>query len=287
MMHKEQRKAGRFAEKAFKYLCLAAVIIPLLILAVLVIDTFIDGMSRLDWDFVSSYPSRVAEQAGLFPALVGSVYLVALTGLIAVPVGVAAAIYLNEYGKNNWVANVIEINIANLAGVPSVIYGLLGLGMFVRTAGMGRSLLAGACTLALLVLPIVIMATREALRTVPDSLREASFGLGATRWTTIRSVVLPMALPGILTGTILSISRAIGETAPLIVVGALAYMTFLPDGINSEFTVLPIQIYDWITRPQDAFLINAAAGICVLLTTMLLLNTIAIVLRNRYQKRLF
>jgi phosphate transport system permease protein len=215
------------------------------------------------------------------PALV----LISLTAVLTLPAGVGAAIYLEEYGKRNRLAGLIEINIANLAGVPSVIYGLLGLGLFVRALGLGRSVLAGAATLALLVLPIVIMSAREALRTVPQSLREACYALGATRWQAIRRVVLPMALPGILTGAILSLSRAIGETAPLIVVGALTYVTFLPDGINSPFTALPIQIFNWVSRPQKEFLVNAAAGIVVLLATMLLLNTMAILLRNRLQKR--
>ncbi len=287
MMNKDQRIGGRIAEWGFRIVCLAAVIIPLLVLATLIVDVAIDGAQRLSWEFISSYPSRIPEQAGVLPALVGSLFVIALTGLLAIPIGVAAAVYLNEYGKNSWVANIIEINIANLAGVPSVVYGLLGLGLFVRFAGMGRSVLAAGCTLALLILPIVIMASREALRSVPGSLREASYGLGATKWETIRQVVLPMALPGILTGTILSISRAIGETAPLIVVGAVAYMTFLPDGLDSSFSVLPIQIYDWTTRPQPEFLINAAAGIVVLLSVMLLLNAAAILLRNKYQKRMY
>jgi phosphate transport system permease protein len=177
-----------------------------------------------------------------------------------------------------------EVNIANLAGVPSVIYGLLGLEIFVRLSAMGQSILAGGCTLALLVLPIVIMAAREAIRTVPDELREAAYGLGATQWETIRHVVLPAALPGILTGTILSLSRAIGETAPLIVVGALTYMTFLPRGLDSPFTALPIQIFNWMSRPQEGFVVAAAAGIIVLLTVMLLLNGLAIYLRDRFER---
>jgi len=200
-------------------------------------------------------------------------------------VGVGAAVYLEEYAGRSKLAGLIEINIANLAGVPSVIYGLLGLGLFVRALGLGRSVLAGAATLALLVLPIVIMSSREALRTVPLGLREACYALGSTRWQAIRRVVLPMAMPGILTGAILSLSRAIGETAPLIVVGALTYVTFLPDGINAPFTALPIQIFNWVSRPQRAFLDNAAAGIVVLLATMLVLNTLAILLRYRLQRR--
>ena len=259
-MHRDDRKAAALGETVFEYVCLSAVIIPLIILVVLIGDVLVDAVGRLDWAFIVSYPSRHAGEAGILPAVVGSVYLVGLTALLAVPVGVGAAIYLEEYSDRGWLAGLIEINIANLAGVPSVIYGLLGLEIFVRVVGMGRSLLAGACTLALLILPIVIMASREALRTVPPVLREACYGLGATRWQTIRQVVLPMAFPGILTGTILSVSRAIGETAPLIVVGALTYMTFLPEGIDDAFTVLPIQIFNWVSRPQEEFAVNAAAG---------------------------
>ncbi|MCB9727352.1 MAG: phosphate ABC transporter permease PstA [Deltaproteobacteria bacterium] len=274
------------AERLFRALCLAAVIIPLLILVILVGDVLVRGVGRLDWAFITSLPSRKAALAGILPALVGSLYLIALTAIIAVPIGVGAAIYLEEYGHDSRAARLIELNIANLAGVPSVIYGLLGLELFVRTLGMGRSLLAGACTLALLVLPIVILSSREALRTVPKGLREGAYALGATHWQSIRRVVLPMALPGILTGTILAVSRAIGETAPLIVVGALAYVTFLPQSPMSPFTALPIQIFNWVSRPQEAFLTNAAAGIVVLLVTLLTLNSVAVGIRNRFQRRL-
>jgi len=275
----------KLAEKAFIALCIVAVVLPLVVLLVLVIDVAIDSAGRLNWNFLSSYPSRRAEKAGILPGLVGSIYLIALTAAMALPVGVGAAVYLEEYGRRGRLANLIEINIANLAGVPSIIYGLLGLELFVRTIGLGRSLLAGACTMALLILPIVIMASREALRTVPLSIREGAYALGATRWQTVRQVVLPVAFPGILTGAILSVSRAIGEAAPLLVVGALAYIAFLPDGIHSPFTVLPIQIFNWVSRPQREFLNNAAAGIMVLLLTMLVLNGLAIYLRNRLQKR--
>jgi phosphate transport system permease protein len=279
------RTSGNTVERLFVGLCLLAVFLPLGLLALLIGDVVVDAVGRMSWEFISGYPSRRAERAGILPALVGSLLLIALTAVLTLPAGVGAAIYLEEYGKRNRLAGLIEINIANLAGVPSVIYGLLGLGLFVRALGLGRSVLAGAATLALLVLPIVIMSAREALRTVPQSLREACYALGATRWQAIRRVVLPMALPGILTGAILSLSRAIGETAPLIVVGALTYVTFLPDSINSPFTALPIQIFNWVSRPQKEFLVNAAAGIVVLLATMLLLNTMAILLRNRLQKR--
>ena len=278
-------RGNRLPDRAFYVLCAAAVAIPLIVLVVLVGQVLVDSMPRLDWSFVTGYPSRKAAIAGIYPALVSSVYLIGLTAALAFPVGVGAAIYLQEYGKNSKIASLLEVNIANLAGVPSVIYGLLGLGVFVRTFGAGRSLLAGAATMALLVLPIVIVATREALRTVPDSFREAGLALGASRIQTIRRIVLPAALPGILTGSILAISRAIGETAPLIVVGALTYMTFLPDGLESPFTALPIQIFNWVSRPQKAFLVNAAAGIVVLLGVMLFLNAIAVLLRNRLQKR--
>lgn len=279
------RPAGWLPEKLFIAACVVAVVLPLALLLVLVTDVTIDAAGRLGWDFITSYPSRRASRAGILPALVGSVYLIGLTAAMALPIGAGAAVYLEEYGKRSRLANIIEVNIANLAGVPSVIYGLLGLGVFVRAFDLGRSLMAGAGTLALLVLPIVIMASREALRTVPDSLREASYALGATRWQTIRRVVIPLAMPGILTGSILAVSRAIGETAPLIVVGALTYVTFLPVTPGSPFTALPIQIFNWVSRPQEAFLANAAAGIVVLLVTMLIINAAAILLRNRLQQK--
>lgn len=278
-------KRGKLGERLFIVASALAVIIPLSLLAVLVTDVAIDGMGRLSWDFLTSPPSRRAHMAGIMPAFVGSVYLIGLTAAIALPIGVGAAIYLEEYAAENWFTGVIETNIANLAGVPSVIYGLLGLGVFVRFFGMGRSLLSGACTLSLLVLPIVIMASREALRTVSPALREASLALGVTRWRTIRSVVLPHAAPGIATGAILSISRAMGETAPLIVVGALTYVTFTPTGLNSPYSALPIQIFNWVSRPQEAFAINAAAGIVVLLLVLLTFNGTAAFIRNKYQTK--
>jgi len=275
----------RVAERIFVGVCMAAVALPLLMLTELMIDLVGDALGRLDWEFVTGLPSRHADRAGILPALVGSLYLVGLTALFALPLGIGAAIYLEEYGGRSRFASMVEVNIANLAGVPSVIYGLLGLGLFVRFLGLDRSLLAGALTLALLVMPIIIIATREALRTVPQHFREAALALGATRWQTIRRVVLPTALPGILTGSILALSRAIGETAPLIVVGALTFMPFLPESPADDFTALPVQIYNWVSRPQEAFLTNAAAGIVVLLLAMLLLNSTAILLRNRAQKR--
>ena len=279
-------RRSRLGERLFHLACLLSIFIPLALLVILVGDVVIEGIGRLDWDFVTGIPSRHAARAGIWPALVGSIYLVGLTALFAVPIGVGAATYLEEYARNSRFAALIETNIANLAGVPSIIYGLLGLEIFVRVLGLGASLLAGACTLALLVLPIVIVSTREALRTVPDSLREASMALGATRWQTVRRVVLPIALPGILTGAILAVARAIGETAPLIVIGAVVFITFTPEGLDSPFAALPIQIFNWVSMPQRAFLENAAAAIVVLLLTLLILNSLAIYLRNRYQRRI-
>jgi phosphate transport system permease protein len=264
---------------------LLVMLLALATLAALLVSILADGLERLSWQFLSSYPSRRAEDAGILPALAGSLFLMILTAGMAIPVGVGAAVYLEEYGARGRLGRLIEINIANLAGVPSIIYGLLGLGVFVRMLGLGRSVLAGAATLALLVLPVVILATREALRAVPKSLREGSYALGATQWQTIRHQVLPSATPGILTGLILALSRAIGETAPLITIGALTYVPFLPDGLWSPFTVLPIQIFNWVSRPQAAFLENAAAAIIVLLVALLAMNALAIWLRDRYQRR--
>jgi phosphate transport system permease protein len=274
-------------ERLFVACALAAIVIPLGLLGILVVDVLLDGLGRLDWGFLVGFPSRNAAQAGILPALVGSLLLIFLTAAVAIPVGAGAALYLEEYGGAGPFQRLIEVNIANLAGVPSVIYGLLGLEIFVRTLGMGRSLMAGALTLALLVLPIVIVASREALRSVPSRLREGAYALGATRWQTIRGVVLPIAVPGILTGVILAVSRAIGETAPLVVVGALTFVTFLPNGLGSPFTALPIQIFNWVSRPQRDFAVNAAAGIVVLLGTMLVLNAAAILIRHQLQKRVY
>jgi phosphate transport system permease protein len=280
-----QRTSVRFGERLFVGLCLFGVSLPLGLLLLLLGALAKAGVARLEWNFLLAYPSRRADLAGILPALVGSLWLISLTALLTLPVGVGAAIYLEEYKRRGRLANWVEIHIANLAGVPSVVYGLLGLVVFVRQLGLGRSVLAGAATLALLVLPIVILSAREALRAVPSALREACHALGATRWQAIQRVVLPLALPGILTGSILALSRAIGETAPLIVVGALSYVTFLPDDIHSPYTALPIQIFSWVSRPQQEFLANAAAGIVVLLVCMLLLNGLAILLRQRLRQR--
>ncbi len=275
----------RRADLTFQAAALLVLVAALAALAVLVATVWRDGADRLDWRFLISFPSRRAADAGIFHAIVGSFYVIVLTAAMALPVGVAAATYLEEYGGRSRWARFIELNIANLASVPSIIYGLLGLGLFVRLMGMGRSVLAGAATLALLALPVVILSTREALRTVPSSIREGSYALGATKWQTTWHQVLPMSLPGIMTGLILALSRAIGETAPLIAIGALTYIPFAPDSIWSAFTVLPIQIFNWVSRPQVAFKENAAAGILVLLLLLLTMNAIAIVLRDRYQRK--
>jgi phosphate transport system permease protein len=269
-----------FQVGALLVLCLA-----LAALGALVWDVWRDGTGRLSWDFLTGFPSRRAEQAGIWHALTGSIFVIAVTAAIAVPLGVAAAIYLEEYGGRSWAARMIEINITNLAAVPSIIYGLLGLGLFVRVLGLGRSVLAGGATLALLVLPVVILSTREALRAVPGTLREGSYALGATKWQTIWYQVLPVAMPGIMTGLILALSRAIGETAPLITIGAVTFVTFAPDSLSSPFTVLPIQIFNWVSRPQVEFQANAAAGIIVLLALLLTMNAVAVILRDRYQKK--
>ncbi len=280
------RDSSRGAEAAFKAVCILAIFLPLSLLLVLLGDAFFDGRGRLNWDFVSGYPSPRPAQAGFLPPIVGSACLMVLTAFMAIPVGIGAAIYLEEYAKPNRLNSFIELNIANLAGVPSIIYGLLGLELFVRVMDLGRSLIAGAATLALLLLPMIIMTAREALRTVPPTLQEAALALGADRWTTIRRVVLPISLPGILTGIILSLARAIGETAPLITVGAITYVAFLPDSLSSPFTAMPIQIFNWISRPQAGFRENAAAGIVVLLALLLVLNGVAIWLRGRLQRRI-
>ena len=269
----------------FQVVALIVLVLALASLCALIADVWRDGAGRLSVDFLTGFPSRRASQAGIYHAISGSIFVILLTAALAVPVGVAAAIYLEEYGTRSAVAKLIEITLSTLAAVPSIIYGLLGLGLFVRAMGMGRSVLAGASTLALLVLPVVILSTREALRAVPKSIREGSYALGATKWQTIWHQVLPVASPGILTGMILALSRAIGETAPLIAIGALTYVPFAPDSIWSPFTVLPIQIFNWVSRPQTEFKANAAAGILVLLVLLLTMNGLAIWLRDRYQKK--
>jgi phosphate transport system permease protein len=279
-------KRRKIVDRVFGVFCFSAIFIACSVLVFLMWTIVRDGIGRVNWDFLTSFTSRRAENAGIKAALMGSLWVVSMTALIAVPTGIAAAIFLEEYTtKKTRLTDLIQINIANLAGVPSIVYGILGLAVFVRFMSLERSVIAGALTLALLILPTVIIVSQEALRAVPRSFREASYALGATRWQTIRGQVLPSALPGILTGVILSISRAMGETAPLIMIGAFAYIAAVPTSINDQFTALPIQIFDWASRPQPAFNQNAAAAILVLLAVLLTLNSIAIVLRYRTAKK--
>ncbi len=260
-------------------------LLGIVMLGLLVWEVTRQGIGWLTWDFLDSFPSRFPRKAGIKSALFGTLWFISFTALFAVPVGIGASIYLEEYARKGKLASFIEVNIANLAGVPSIVYGILGLALFVRGMGLGRSVLAGALTMALLVLPIVIIASREALRAVPDSIRQAAYAIGATRWQTIRSHVLPVALPGIMTGVILAMSRAMGEAAPLIMIGALTYVAFVPEGPMDAFTVLPIQIFNWTSRPQLEFQNVAAAGIIVLLVVLLCLNAAAVFLRHRFEKR--
>ena len=243
------------------------------------------GAGRLGWDFLSSFPSRFPEKSGIYTAMIGSIWIMFLTALFAFPVGVAAAVYLEEYQEKGWFSKILEINISNLAGVPSIIYGILGLQVFSRILGLGGNLLAGSFTLSLLILPIVIVAAREAIKAVPKEIKEASNAMGASQWQTVWHQTLPAALGGILTGIIFAVSRAVGEAAPLILVGALAYVPFIPSSPMDEFSVLPIQIFNWISRPQAGFIINAAAGIIVLLIITFTLNGLAMILRNKFQNK--
>jgi len=276
---------NRFKDKAFMYAGIFCTLIGVVLLAIFIGSILLDGLHRIDWQFMSSLPSRKAAKAGILTAWTGSLWIFGLTALISIPLGVAAAIYLEEYSNKGRLSNILEVNITNLAGVPSVIYGILGLEIFVRTLHFGGGLLAGSFTLSLLILPIIIVATREAIKAVPSSLKEASFGMGATKWQTIRFQVLPAAGGGIATGIILALSRAIGETAPLIVIGALAYVPFVAKTPMDDFTVMPIQIFNWVSRPDHAFVVNAAAGIVILLGITFLMNGIAVWLRHRWQKK--
>jgi phosphate transport system permease protein len=295
----DQIQGRRRREKIFVVLGLASTLVGLLTLALLLADLAIAGLPRLSWDFFTSFPSRRASQAGILSAWVGSLLVILVTALVGVPLGIAAGIYLEEYARRNWMTNVIEINVTNLAAVPSIVYGLLALGLFVYGIGTGRSILTAGLTLALLILPIVIVATRESIRAVPWSIREAAYGIGATKGQVTRDHVLPAAVPGILTGVIIGISRALGETAPLITIGALTFIAFLPapplktefpfvsfEWLFDGFTVLPIQAFNWISRPGSDFHANAAAAGLVLLALTLSLNAIAIALRYRLRKRL-
>ncbi len=278
-------RKNRLKDQAFKIWGIFCTLLGLVLLAIFIGNILIDGILRIDWAFIVNLPSRHAEESGIYTALMGSIWVLLLTTLIALPVGIAAAIYLEEYSKKNKLSTILEVNISNLAGVPSIIYGLLGLEVFVRILEMGASVLAGSCTLALLILPIVIVSTREAIKAVPKSIRDASFAMGASKWQTVYHQLLPASFGGILTGIILALSRAVGETAPLIVIGALAYVPFAPSSPMDEFSVLPIQIFNWITRPQHGFVENAAAAIIILLLITFVMNGIAVYFRNKWQKK--
>ncbi|HEY9170014.1 MAG TPA: phosphate ABC transporter permease PstA [Lutibacter sp.] len=277
---------NRLKDQLFKFWGIGCTLIGLVLLVVFIGGILIDGLSRIDWAFITDLPSRKAEKSGIWTPLMGSIWILVLTAIISFPVSVAAGVYLEEYAKKNRLSALLEINISNLAGVPSIIYGLLGLEVFVRIMNLGASVLAGALTLSLLILPIIIVATREAIKAVPNSIRDASYALGASKWQTIWNQVLPASSGGILTGVILALSRAVGETAPLIVVGALAYVPFAPQGPLDQFSVLPIQIFNWISRPQQGFIDNAAAAIIILLLITFIMNGIAVYFRNKWQKKL-
>ncbi len=297
------RKRGfskrQFYENLFLIFGFAATLIGILMMLALVASLAHDGIGRLTPEFFLNFPSRHADRAGILSAWVGSLLVMLVTALTAIPIGVAAAVYLEEYASQNWLTEIIEINVANLAGVPSIIYGLLALGLFVYQFGLGNSILTAGLTLALLILPIVIVATREAIRSIPASLRDAAYAMGATRWRMIADHLLPYSSPGILTGVIIGLSRAIGETAPLITIGALTFIAFLPPApiqpdfpfihfswLNSPFTVMPIQMFNWVSRPDPAFQQNAAAAGLVLLLMTLAMNGFAIALRYRLRKSL-
>ncbi|WP_045517637.1 phosphate ABC transporter permease PstA [Neobacillus niacini] len=268
-----------------KWIFFALTMFVLLILGVLLYRIFSQGLGYLDLQFLQSLPSRKPENAGVYAALIGTIWLMAVVTPVSLLLGVGTAIYLEEYAKDNAITNFIKVNISNLAGVPSIVFGLLGLTIFVRALALGTSVLAAGLTMSLLVLPVIIVASQEAIRAVPNQLREASFGLGATKWQTIVRIVLPAAIPGILTGGILALSRAIGETAPLVVLGMPLFLAFLPKTLLDSMTVLPLQIYNWTGRPQVEFHALAAAGIIVLLVMLIIMNSIAVLIRNKFQKR--
>ncbi|MBD2194788.1 MULTISPECIES: phosphate ABC transporter permease PstA [Calothrix] len=288
---------NKLSEYIFGIVGLLSMLVGIITLFALIFDLFSDGLPRLSWEFFTSFPSRRAANAGILSAWVGSILVMLVTASAAIPIGIASGIYLEEYARKNWVADFIEINVTNLAGVPSIIYGLLALGLFVYGLNLGSSIVTAGLTLALLVLPVVIVTTRESLRAIPNSIREAAYATGASKWQMIWDHVLPYATGSILTGIIVALARAIGETAPLVTIGALNFIAFLPDSpiksefpfisfawLSSAFTVIPIQMFDWVSRPQEAFQANAAAAGIVLITMTLAMNAVAIYLRYRLRK---
>ena len=295
--HGQLIRRARRIDLAFACAGMLVMVLAMAMLMALIVDLVIDGLPRLSWDFLTSFPSRRAGRAGILSAWVGTTLVMLVTAALAVPLGVAAGLYLEEYAPKNWITDVIEINVTNLAGVPSIIYGLLALGLFVYGLGLGETILVAGMVLALLTLPVVIVATREAIRSIPQEVREGAYALGADQWQTVRMYILPAATPGILTGTIIGLARAIGETAPVITIGALTFIAFLPpapiqpefpfinfDWLHSPFTLLPIQMFNWISRPQAEFHLNAAAAGVVLLAMTLLMNGLAIYIRYRIRK---
>jgi phosphate transport system permease protein len=282
-----QPRSDRIQGRLFQFAMFFSLAVGIVSLITLLVQVFVEGSSRLNLDLVQNFPSSLPDQAGVQSALFGTLWVMGVVAVTCIPIGIGAAVYLEEYAnKDRWYNRLIELNIQNLAAVPSIVYGILGLAFLVRGfADLGFTVLAGGLTLSLLVLPIVIIAAREAIRAVPDSIRQGSLALGATQWQTIRRQVLPAAIPGIATGTILALSRAIGEAAPLVLLGALTFITFNPEGLDSSFTVLPIQIFTWISRPQEEFKVLAAAAIVVLLLILMAMNACAIYLRNRYQRK--
>ena len=283
----DQPSRDRIQGRLFQVAMFVSLAIGIVSLVTLLAQVFLKGSSRLNWDLISSFPSSLPDNAGIQSALFGTLWVMGVVAVTCIPIGVGAAVYLEEYANSErWYNRLIELNIQNLAAVPSIVYGILGLAFLVRGfADLGQVVLAGGLTLSLLVLPIVIIASREAIRAVPGSIRQGSMALGATKWQTVRRQVLPAAIPGIATGTILALSRAIGEAAPLVLLGGLTFITFNPEGLDSQFTVLPIQIFNWISRPQEEFKVLAAAAIVVLLLMLIAMNAVAIYLRNRYQRK--
>ena len=290
---------AKYWDQVFAILGLLCLLVGVLTLALLLAGLINDGAGRLNWEFFSNFPSRRAERAGILSALVGSSLVMLVTAVAAIPLGVAAGVYLEEYARRSWITEIIEVNVTNLAGVPSIIYGLLALSLFVYGLGFGQSILSAGLTLALLILPVIIVATREAIRAIPGAIREGAYALGATRWQTVRDHVVPYSTGGILTGVIIGLARAIGETAPVITIGALTFIAFLPpapvgsefpfisfEWLRSPFTVMPIQMFNWMSRPQAVFQENAAAAGVVLVVMTLLMNGAAIWLRLRYRKRI-
>lgn len=281
-----RKRSGRLAlNNSMKWIFFLCTLVGLVVLVTLIVDTLTDAAGYLNWDFLTSFSSSRVESAGFYGAVIGSLWLMVVTVPVAIFLSVATALYLEEYAPKNKLTDFIKINVSNLAGVPSVVFGLLGLAIFVRAMAMGNSVLAAGLTLALMILPVIVVSSQEAIRSVPSSVREASIGMGATKWQTVSRIILPAAIPGIITGIILAISRAIGETAPLVVIGVPTTLLVTPDSVLDSFQAMPMQIYAWIKMPQEEFQYLAAAGIIVLLAILLLMNSAAIFIRNKFSQR--